>query len=112
MKIYHNPRCRKSREALAILMDKVEQLEVIEYLKCPPAVDELANIIIKLGHPVESIIRKNESLYKAQYKNKSLTDEEWLMILSENPILIERPIIVEGYRAVIGKPPQKVLDLI
>ncbi len=112
MKIYHNPRCRKSRETLAIIQDKKENPDIIEYLKQPPSEKELADIIKKLKLPIDKIIRKGESLYKEQFKGKELSDKEWLKVLSENPILIERPIVVKGDKAVLGRPPENVSALL
>ncbi|MES2354392.1 MAG: arsenate reductase (glutaredoxin) [Pseudomonadota bacterium] len=110
--IYHNPRCSKSRSALAILEEKGIAAEVIEYLKTPPTKIELRNLLKKLGMKPEEIVRKSEEVYKSHYQGKVLSDEEWLDALIENPILIERPIILTKKRAVIGRPPERVLELL
>lgn len=112
MKIYHNPRCSKSRCSLQILDEKGIDYELIKYLDTPPSRAELKEIITKLGLNPEALVRKGEKIFKEQFKGKSFTDEEWITILTENPILIERPIIVEGDKAVIGRPPEKVLTLL
>jgi len=112
MKIYHNPRCRKSREALSILQEKGQDPEIIEYLKTPPSETELKDILNKLGKAPKDIIRTGENLYKEHYKGKELPDEEWIKILVSNPVLIERPIVIKGDKAVVGRPPENILDLI
>jgi len=110
--IYHNPRCSKSRSTLALLKEHGIEPTVIEYLKNAPGKMELTAVIGKLGIRPEEIVRKGEDAYKIQFAGKSLSDEQWVDALIENPILIERPIVVKGDRAVIGRPPENVLDLI
>ncbi len=110
--IYHNPRCGKSRSALALLEEKGLQPHIIEYLKTPPAKEELRAILRKLGMKPEQIVRKGEDVYKQKFAGKALTDEQWLDALVKNPILIERPILVKGDKAVIGRPPDNVLELL
>lgn len=112
VKIYHNPRCRKSRETLALIQDKGIDPEIIEYLKDVPTHKELADILIKLNKSPQDIIRRGEQVFKDKFARKDFTDDEWLQILVENPKLIERPIVVRGNAAVIGRPPENVLDLI
>jgi len=112
MKIYHNPRCRKSRETLELLRKHGIEPDIVEYLKTPPTKEELRDILRKLGIKPQDIIRKGEAIYKEQYKGKELSDEEWLDVLVQHPRLIERPIVVDGERAVIGRPPENVLQLI
>lgn len=112
LKIYHNARCSKSREACSILEEKNIPFETIDYLKTPPSQKEIKELLKKLGMKAEEIVRKGEHLYKEKYKNKIFSETEWINILSENPILIERPIVVKGDKAVIGRPPEKVLELI
>ncbi|MBL6445051.1 arsenate reductase (glutaredoxin) [Fulvivirga sp. 29W222] len=110
--IYHNPRCRKSRETLGIIESSGAMMEVVEYLKTPPTKGELKQIIEKLGIKPEGLIRKGEAIYKEKYKGKSLTDDEWIEAMEGNPILIERPIVVKGDKAVIGRPPENVKELL
>jgi arsenate reductase len=110
--IYHNPRCGKSRSALALLVEKRVQPHIIEYLKTPPTKEELRAILKKLGLKPGQIVRKGEDVYKQKFAGKTLTDEQWLEALAKNPILIERPIAVKGDRAVIGRPPENVLELL
>lgn len=110
--IYHNPRCGKSRGALALLQEHGIEPAIIEYLKTPPTRDELRLLLKKLGMKPEQIVRRGEDIYKAQYAGKTLADEQWLDALSTHPILIERPIVVKGDRAVIGRPQENVLALL
>jgi arsenate reductase len=112
MKIYHNPRCRKSRETLQLIQDAGKEVEVIEYLKTPPTAGELKSIIEKLGITPEQLIRKNEAIFKESFKGKSYSDDEWIGIMIDNPKLIERPIVVFGDQAVLGRPPQNVSSLL
>ena len=110
--IYHNPRCGKSRGALAILGEHGIEPVIVEYLKNPPARDELRAILEKLRMKPEQIVRKGEEVYKDNFASMSLSDDQWLDALAKHPILIERPIVVKGNRAVIGRPPEKVLILL
>ena len=112
MKIYHNPRCTKSREALQLLKDNGADVEVIEYLKEVPGEKELKEVLAKLNIPAEELVRKGENIYKEKFKGKNFNEQEWIRIMVEYPKLIERPIVVDGYRAVIGRPPEKVLELL
>jgi arsenate reductase (glutaredoxin) len=110
--IYHNPRCGKSRAALALLQERGVEPVVVEYLKQPPTKEQLRALTGKLRIRPEQLVRKGEEVYKRKYKEKALSDEQWLTALADNPILIERPIVVRGERAVIGRPPEKVLELL
>ena len=110
--IFHNPRCGKSRSALALLEEQGIQPGIIEYLKTPPTKEELRAILKKLGMKPEQLVRKGEDVYKEKFAGKSLTDEQWLDALVKNPILIERPIVVKDDRAVIGRPPENVMKLL
>ena len=111
MKIYHNPRCSKSRDTLKILLSKTNEITVINYLKNPMTFDELKNIIEKLSvQPIE-LIRKNESIWKENYKSKKLNNNEIIQIMLDKPKLMERPIVTNNKKAVIGRPPENVLSL-
>jgi len=110
--IYHNPRCGKSRGALAILGEHGIEPVIVEYLKNPPTRDELHAILKKLRMRPEQIVRKGENVYQDNFASKTLSDEEWLDALAKYPVLIERPIVVKGNRAVIGRPPENVLTLL
>ena len=111
-KIYHNPRCGKSRNTLAILNEKGVEVEIVEYLKDSPSKSELESIITKLGVKPLDLIRKGETVFKEEYKGKELSDSEWIEVMVSNPILIERPIVVKNDKAVIGRPPENVLNLL
>ncbi len=110
--IFHNPRCVKSRETLALLEGKGAKFEIIEYLKNPPTAEELKEVLKKLGLRAEDIVRKSEPLYKEEFADKKHTEAQWIEILTKNPILIERPIVVNGNKASLGRPPEKVLDIL
>ena len=112
MKIYHNPRCSKSRQTLELLKSKGQDPEIVEYLKTPPSAAELKKVLKKLGMKPEEIIRKGEKLFKEKYKGKEYKNDEWIKILVENPVLIERPIVFTDTAAAMGRPPENVLDLI
>lgn len=112
IKIYHNPRCRKSREGLAILQNSGKPFEVIKYLEEIPSKEELKDIIDCLGIAPISLIRKNESIWKEKFKNKLLSDEELVDAMITYPKLIERPIVVKNSKGVIGRPASNINDLI
>lgn len=112
IQILHNPRCTKSRETLKILQDANVEIEVIDYLKDVPTASELEEIILKLGIKPFELIRKGEAIFKEQFKGKSLTDGQWIQAMIEFPKLIERPIVIKGNKAEIGRPPEKVLNLL
>lgn len=112
MIIYHNPKCSKSREALSLLNEANCRVEIREYLKVPPSQKELKELLNKLDSKPIDIVRKSEALFIEKYKNKKITSAQWIKILSENPILIERPIVITNEKAVVGRPPVLVLDLL
>ena len=109
--LYHNPRCSKSRAALALLREHGVEPQIVEYLRTPQSVGELKALFKKLGIKPAEVVRKGEAEYKA-LADKNLTDAEWLNAIAEHPILLERPIAVRGERAVIGRPPENVLKLL
>ena len=110
--IYHNPRCTKSRATLSLLQERGIEPKIIEYLKDPPSAAELKAIVGKLGIKPEALVRKGEDVYKARYAGQTLGDAEWIAAMVENPVLIERPIVVAGDRAAIGRPPERALSLL
>ncbi len=110
--IYHNPKCSKSRETLALLRGRGVEPRIVEYLKAPPTAAELKAIVGKLGIEPEQLVRKGEEIYKSRYAGKTLTEAEWIEAMVKHPILIERPIVVAGQRAAIGRPPENVLPLL
>ena len=112
MKIYHNPRCSKSRQTLALLQEKGVEPEVVLYLDTVPTNDELKILIAKLQiHPIQ-LVRKGEAVWKEKFKGKELSDDEIIAAMISNPKLIERPIVVKDNKAVLGRPPENALDLI
>ncbi|MBR8537030.1 arsenate reductase (glutaredoxin) [Carboxylicivirga sediminis] len=106
--ILHNPRCSKSRAGVALLEEKGVEFEILKYLDDPLTPDELESIIEKLGISAHDLIRKNEEVYKNEFADKELTDEEWVLAMLEHPRLIERPIVVNGDKAVIGRPTEVI----
>jgi arsenate reductase len=111
-KIYHNPRCRKSRETLQILEDRKEDVEIVEYLKTPPTAGELKDILGLLGISAVQLLRKGEAIFKENYKGKDFSEEEWIQIMVDNPKLIERPIVVKNSKAALGRPPENVMEIL
>jgi len=112
MKIYHNPRCSKSRQTLDIIRQSGTEPEIIEYLNAVPSEEELAGVIALLGIKPEELVRKSEDDYKDHFKGKVLTDAEWIAAMVRHPKLIERPIVVSNKKAVLGRPPENVRKLL
>ena len=110
--IYHNARCSKSRAACQLVAQRGVQATIINYLETPPSKDELRALLVKLGMRAEDIVRRGEPAYTDLYAGRELSEEAWLTALATHPILIERPIVVHGERAVIGRPPEKALELL
>lgn len=108
MKIYHNPRCRKSRETLNIIQNHGIEPEVVLYLETPPSRQEIREVLAKLHIRAEDLVRKEEKLYKDEYKDRQLSEEEWVNVLADNPKLIQRPVVINGKKAIIGRPPESV----
>ncbi|MFT4600703.1 MAG: arsenate reductase [Arenicella sp.] len=111
MKIWHNNRCSKSRCAVEILSEKGIEFEEYKYLDNPPNVKEITDILKKLGIEAKDLIRKGEPDFKANFKGKELSEKEWIDAMVKFPKLIERPIFVNGDKAVIGRPPERVLEI-
>jgi len=112
IKIYHNPRCRKSREGLAILENSGKEFEIVKYLENVPTEQKLSEIIKMLDIPPLQLIRKTEKIWKEEYKGKELSDSDILKAMVQNPKLIERPIVINKNKAVIGRPPENILELL
>lgn len=113
IKIYHNPRCSKSRQTLALLQENGIEPEVIEYLKQVPAADELKALLAKLGMTARELLRTKEDAYKEHnLSDNSLSDNAIITAMVTSPKLIERPIVVNGDAARIGRPPEQVLEII
>jgi len=112
IKIYHNPKCRKSREGLEILENSGKKFEVIKYLEDIPTKEELKDVITCLDIKPINLIRKSEAIWKDKFKSKSLSDEELIEAMITYPKLIERPIVVKDSRAVIGRPVSNIITLL
>ena len=110
IKIYHNQRCTKSRQTLALLEKETTDFKIIEYLKNPLSFDEIKEIIEKLAIKPIDLVRKNEQIWKDNYKGKEMTDVEIIKVMEGNPKLIERPIVINEKNGIIGRPPEKVLS--
>ncbi|APQ18562.1 arsenate reductase (glutaredoxin) [Maribacter hydrothermalis] len=112
IKIYHNSRCSKSREGLSVLENSGKKFEIVKYLEDIPTKDELRNIISCLGIKPINLVRKTEAIWKEKFKNLSLSDEELLDAMITYPKLIERPIIINGKSAVIGRPASNIKSIL
>lgn len=112
IKIYHNPRCSKSREGICELDDINQPYEIIKYLENPLTKEELIDILKKLNYKPIELVRTNESVWIENYKGKNLSDNEIIEAMLENPKLIERPIIVNGNKAVVARPKEKIKEII
>jgi len=111
--IYHNPKCTKSRQTLALLEQRGLQPNVIEYLKSPPSAEELDAILKRLALEPRALMRSKEAAYaEAGLDDPKLTRKQLIAAMVANPILIERPIVVSGERAAIGRPPERVLEIL
>jgi len=108
LKIYHNPRCKKSRAGLQFIKDKTNDIEIVEYLKNPISEGELKELLLKLNKNPLDMIRTQEAIYKSDFKGKNFTDDEWVKIMIENPKLIKRPIVVKNNKAVWGDPAEEL----
>ncbi len=111
IKIYHNPRCKKSRSGLDYLKKKGVEFELVEYMKGHFTQSSIKEVLAKLNFSPQEIIREQEDIYKKQFKGKKFTNEEWIKIIVENPNLIKRPIVVKDYRAVWADPPENIEKL-
>jgi len=112
MKIYHNPRCSKSRNGLNYLTEKGYEFEVVKYLDEGISEEELSELISKTGKKPFDFVRTHENLYKKEFKGKKFSDKEWIKILVENPKLLHRPIVINGDKAVLANPPENVEEII
>lgn len=113
MRYYHNPRCSKSRQALTLLQERGIAPELVAYLEQPPSPEALRALLAKLGLPARELLRRGETLYKTLgLADPSLSEQQLIEAMAAHPILIERPIFEHGARAVIGRPPERVLDIL
>jgi arsenate reductase len=110
--IYHNNRCSKSREAMCILDEIKTKANVIEYLITPPTEEDLKILLKKLGMEAHELVRKNETIFKEKYDGKKMTEEQWIKAFVKHPILIQRPIVVKGNKAIIARPPEKLKEFL
>lgn len=112
MKIYHNNSCSKSNCTLELIEKSGNDFETINYLIEPLTKEELTDLILKLNIPAEALIRKGEAEYKKHFNGKKMTESQWIDAMIKFPILIQRPIVVKGNKAVIGRPIEKVIELL
>ncbi|HEY6920115.1 MAG TPA: arsenate reductase (glutaredoxin) [Methyloceanibacter sp.] len=111
--IYHNPRCSKSRQTLQLLEARGIKPKIVEYLKEPPSTAELRAILERLGMKPRDLLRQSEARYaELGLKEFALSDDALIELMVDNPILIERPIVVSGNKAAVGRPPEKVLEIL
>ena len=110
--VFHNPRCGKSRNCLAFIENSEKEFEIIKYLENPPTFKELTLILKKLNFKPIELVRQKEPIWIEKYKNKSLTDDEIIIAMIENPILIERPIVIDGDKAYIARDAETMSKLI
>ena len=108
IQIYHNPSCSKSRACENFLLELNQPYEIIKYLENPLSFEEIKSLLQKLQIPASELIRKGEKIWKEKYKDQVLTEDEIISAMVQNPILIERPIIVNGNKAVIGRPLENI----
>ena len=112
IQIYHNPRCGKSRNCLAFIEKTNQEFEIIPYLTQTPSFEELKKLLQQLDLDPIQLIRTKEKIWIENFKNKTLTDDEIIAAMVENPILIERPIVVKNGKAIIGRDPEKVASFL
>ncbi|WP_224482955.1 arsenate reductase (glutaredoxin) [Robertkochia aurantiaca] len=112
IRIYHNPRCRKSREGLNLVEESGQKYQVIKYLEEVPDEAEIRELLECLELKPIQLIRKNEAVWKEKFKGKDLTDEEIIKAMVDHPKLIERPIVVKNKKAVLGRPPENIKELL
>ena len=110
--VYHNPRCSKSRQTLELLKSQGVDTQIVLYLETPLNTAELSVLVKKLGISAQQLIRKSEQDYKDNFRGLDMTEEQWLEAMSQYPKLIERPIVVNGDSAALGRPPENVLEIL
>ncbi len=113
-RIFHNPRCSKSRQALQLLKEHKIEPQIIEYLKTPPTADDICDLCKKMGIPPRELIRFKEAIAKELgiSRKDDREDGEWCRLMAEHPKLIERPIFIYGDKVVLGRPPEKVIEIV
>ena len=110
--IYHNPRCQKSRLGVKALEESGQAFTIVKYLETPLTVEQLKTIVQQLGLSPLELVRTQEAIWKSNFKGKVLSDEEIIQAMITHPKLMERPIVVNGDKAVIGRPTERILDLL
>lgn len=110
--IYHNPRCRKSREALQYLEDNGHNPKIVDYHKIRLSKKDIQRVLDQLNYTAEELIRKNETIWKTEFKNKSWTEKQLISVLATHPKLIERPIISNGNQAVVARPIERLKEFL
>ena len=111
-KIYHNPRCKKSRAGLKFLEENKIDFEIVNYLKDPIGIEKLTDLFAKLNRKPSEMIRKQEAIFKSDFKGKEFTEEEWIRIISQHPKLMHRPIVEGKYKAVWGEPVENIKEIL
>lgn len=112
IQIWHKKTCSKSCEVMNVLKEEGIKPTVFEYIVTPPTEEQIRDILKKLGIPAEELIRKKEPIYKEKFADKKMTEEKWIKAMVKYPILIERPIIIKGNKAIIGRPTEKVIPFV
>jgi arsenate reductase (glutaredoxin) len=112
MKIYHNPRCKKSRAGLAYLEEKGMKFEIIDYIKNPLSELQIDELIQKTGLGAEQLIRKQEDFFKKELKGRTLSHKEWVKAIASEPKLLQRPVVVNGQKAVLANPPENINSIL
>lgn len=113
IRMYYKPTCSTCRTALALLKQHAKQkIETYEYLIESPSEEDIRSLLKMLGIKAEDLVRKKEKLYKEKFAGKKISEAQWIKILHRNPVLIERPIVIKGNKAVICRPPEKVLEIL
>ena len=112
LRIYHNKRCSKSRAAFQILEEKKLNFETVYYLENPPSLEQMQALLSKLGLKAEQLVRKNENLFKENFIDAHFSELEWTLLLCEHPNLIERPIVETESKAIVARPPERLLDFL
>lgn len=108
IQIYHNPRCGKSRECLAFLEEKKSEYQIIKYLEHPPTYNDLVELLKMLNLSPIELVRQKEKIWIENFKNKTLSDDEIIKAMTDNPLLIERPILIKDGKAIVARDPEKL----
>lgn len=112
LRIFHNPRCRKSREGLAYLRSREADFKIVDYLNDGLKKEDVEEILLKTNLDPEQLVRTQEEIFRKELKGKNFTREEWILIICEHPKLLQRPVVISKYKAVIGIPPEKIREVL